>query len=303
MTPTALVTGASGFLAGHLITALRHAGHPVVAWSRSAGAVSSDRGITVAPWPAAAELAPAIARLERPIVFHLAAAADRSTTAPAVLFDANIRLTADLVAACAQAGVGGFVYAGSCAEYGPAPAGVPIPESAPLAAREPYGASKAAAGLWAQAVARQAGLGFAWARLFGLYGPGLRPPRLLPTIHAALRAGRPVDLTAGAQLRDWLYVADAADGLVRLGGFAAGGRQGAFNLCTGEARTTRDLATLFAQRMRADVGLLRFGALAERPNDQAWLVGDPAAARALGWSTGTELTAGLDAMIAALDGP
>src|SRR4029077_4453529 len=110
--------------------------------------------------------------------FHLAAAADRSASPPGALFNTNVRLTAALVQACADAGVRGFVQAGSGVEYGPVPAGVQVLETAPLAAMDLYGASKAAVGLWAQAVARHAGFGFAWARLFTLYGPGLRRPRL-----------------------------------------------------------------------------------------------------------------------------
>jgi nucleoside-diphosphate-sugar epimerase len=273
----------------------------VAAWVRTPIRDAADPGVRFEPWPAVASFARAIEQLDRPIVYHLAAAADRTERAPAALFETNVRLTADLVQACAEAGIRGFVHAGSGTEYGPAPAGLRIPESAPLAAVDAYGASKAAAGLWAQAVARDAGLGFAWARLFGLYGPGLRRPRLLPTVHAALRANCPVDLTPGAQVRDWLYAGDAADGLVFLGDHVGKGGQGIFNLCTGHGRTTRDLATMFAQRMGADLGLLRFGALPTRSDEAPWLVGDPAAAHALGWSARTDIGAGLDATIAALD--
>jgi nucleoside-diphosphate-sugar epimerase len=301
MTPTALVTGASGFLGSHLVKALRRAGHPVVAWMRTPGAAATDPGLRFAPWPAREALAPAIAALDRPLVFHLAAAALRTRGDPVAMFDSNIRLTGDLVIACAQAGVRGFVHAGSCTEYGAVEVGPPIRESAPLAAIDLYDASKVAAGLWAQAVAHKAGLGFAWARLFGLYGPGLRPPRLLPTVHAALRAGRPVELTPGSQIRDWLYVDDAVDGLLRLGAFAAEGHRGVFNLCTGHGETTRVISILLAQRMNADPGLLRFGALPARPSESPWLVGDPSAANALGWSAQTELSAGLDAMIVEFD--
>ncbi|HEY4920245.1 MAG TPA: NAD(P)-dependent oxidoreductase [Xanthobacteraceae bacterium] len=301
MKPTALVTGATGFLGGHLVRALRDAGFPVVAWMRGASAQADDPGLRREPWPSIEMLPPAIERLQRPIVYHLAAAADRRESDPAALFESNIRLTAELVAACARAGVSGFVHAGSSNEYGPAPVGVPIRENAALAATDLYGASKAAAGLWAQAVARDAGLGFAWARPFALYGPGLRPPRLLPVVHAALRQNRPIDLAPGAQMQDWVYVGDAAGGLLRLGEFARQGGQGVFNLCTGRPQTNRELATAMAQRMGADPALLRFGALPARANEPPWLVGDPAAARELGWTAMTDLATGLDATIAAFD--
>ena len=301
MRETALVTGASGFLGRHLVRALCDAGYPVVAWIRGAPAAPAPAGARFEPWPRLEALNDALARLEHPIIYHLAATADRNVSDPLAHFDNNIRLTASLIEAGAQAGARGFVHAGSCTEYGVVPDRVRVAETAPLAARDLYGASKAAAGIWAQAVARQAGLGFAWARLFALYGPGLRSPRLLPTIHAALREKHSVDLTPGSQVLDWLYVGDAVAALLRLGRHAGSGGQGAFNLCTGHARTMREVATMFAERMGGDARLLRFGALAGRQNEPPWLVGDPAAARALGWSADTDITAGLDATIAALD--
>lgn len=301
MKPTALVIGASGFLGNHLVKALRRAGYPVVAWVRTPLAHEPDAGLTTEPWPGVEAFAQAIARLERPVVFHLAAAADRAARNPGLQFESNVVLTAKLIQACASAGVRGFVHAGSCAEYERVPEGVPITEATAPGAVDLYGASKAASGLWAQAVARYGGFGFVWARLFALYGPGLRPPRLLPTVHAALRGKRPVDLTPGTQIQDWLYVEDAAAGLVHLGDYAAQGRHATINLCTGKARSTRDFVTMFAQRMNEDLGLLRFGGLPARQDEPRWLVGDPAAAQKLGWSARTEIGAGLDATIAAFD--
>jgi len=297
--PTALVTGASGFLGRRLVAILRRADHPVVAWYRGPSPPSIDPGLRWEPWPAIDALTAGIERLESPIIYHLAAAANRNAHDPAVQFESNIRLTAALVAAGADARARGFVYAGSCTEYGPTPAGVPIPETAPLASVNLYDASKAAAGLWAQAVARNCGLGFAWARLFSLYGPGLRPPRLLPLVHAALREKRA--LTIVSQVRDWLYVDDAAEGMLRLGDHAAAGGHGIFNLCTGRGLSNQDIVTRFAHRMGADVGLLDFRALSGREGEAPWLVGDPTAAGKLGWSARTELDAGLDETIAALD--
>ena len=84
--------------------------------------------------------------------------------------------------------------------------------------------------------ARSLGVPFQWVRLFGVFGPGEAPHRLLPYVHDRLSRGERVDLTAGLQWRDLLYVEDAAKGLLRAAEIALEGRLGPFNLCTGEAR-------------------------------------------------------------------
>ena len=117
--------------------------------------------------------------------------------------------------------------------------------------RDLYGASKAAGGRWGAALARSLGLPFQWVRLFGVFGPGEAPHRLLPYVHDRLSRGERVDLTAGLQWRDLLYVEDAAKGLLRAAEIALEGRLGPFNLCTGEPVTVRAMAEEVARQMGA----------------------------------------------------
>ncbi len=64
---------------------------------------------------------------------------------------------------------------------------------------------------------RQSGLRSLTARLPTVYGPGEHAGRLLPSLLDAARHSAAISLTAGLQKRDFIYVVDVADGLLRLG--------------------------------------------------------------------------------------
>lgn len=291
------MTGGTGFLGRRLVARLAAEGWRTTVWSRAGAGRDLPPGVAVAPWPPSdiAATRDAIVALDRPTVFHLAAAgiADRAGRSAHALWDGTIARTATLAMAAAEAGAAGFVQAGSYAEYGIRPSDHPVREDAPLAATDLYGASKAAAGGWAAAVARAAGMGFAWARIFAAYGPGEAPSRLLPHVWARLAAGVPVELSPGLQVRDWIHVDDVASGLMVAAEEASAGRHGTFNLCTGAGVSVRDCVLRFARLMGADERLLAFGAHPPRPDEPAWLVGDPAALKSLGWQPRWDLAEGL----------
>jgi UDP-glucose 4-epimerase len=104
------------------------------------------------------------------------------------------------------------------------------------------------------------GLRAVTARLFTVYGPGERAGRLLPSILEARRTGRPLQLSSGTQRRDFTYVEDAAEGLLKLG-LAPDLRCGIVNLATGRLATVR----VFVETAAAILGIpsehLEFGAI------------------------------------------
>jgi nucleoside-diphosphate-sugar epimerase len=272
-TGSALVTGGSGFIGRELVARLVVEGWSVVCVGRRDPHVSGARFVQIVQF--------SDSDLERvndyrfDTVFHLAAygvvPVDQN---PSSAFDVNVAGTAALVRAAARAGARSFVYTGSCSEYAEAKSGYPIPETHPIEARGLYGASKAAGGLWGQALARQLGLGFAHMRLFGVFGAGEASHRLLPSIVAALRQGQPAKLTSGTQIRDVLHVDDAVDGLLHAAAFVRGGHWPTFNLCSGIPVSVRAMALEVAAAMNAPSHLLGFGEMNQRSNEVPWLVGD-----------------------------
>lgn len=296
---SALVTGSGGFLGRALVGALCGAGVSVTCLVRGdAPAPPGTRPLRTRSLADLSEVAGAAVE----VVFHLAAYGvrpehrDRNET-----FAANVAGTAQVVALAQRLGARGVVYSGSCSEYARPPYGVPVGEDAPLTTASVYGASKAAGGMFGQAAARQAGLGFVWLRLFGAYGPGEADYRLLPQLLRQLAADQPVSLSPGEQVRDFLYVDDMVAGLVAAAGLALDGRCETLNLCSGRAVSVRVVAEQVARSLGKPDSLLRFGALPYRPDDVMWMVGDNARmTAATDWRPKVTLDDGIGRMAAAL---
>lgn len=177
--------------------------------------------------------------------------------------------TLRMARAAAEAGVKRIVGVGTCFEY--APSDQPLSVDSPLAASSPYAACKLAAFHALSQILPRYGVEFAWCRLFYLYGDGEDSRRLVPTLRENLREGRPVNLTSGRQVRDFLDVREAGR---QIADIALGDRVGPVNVCSGKAVTVRELAESIAGEYgRGD--LLKFGARKENAVDLPNVVGVP----------------------------
>jgi nucleoside-diphosphate-sugar epimerase len=243
----------------------------------------------------AEELRELVAPLEVDAVIHAAGSGvDPGRRAPGELVAGNLTLTENVLSAFRGHGIAAFVNVGSCSEYAPVADGQLVTESTELLPTSVYGGLKAATSLLARALASQYSIPFVGVRLFGAYGPGEAPYRLLPYLCARLCAGQDVDLTPGDQIRDLTYVDDVAEGLIRLA--QAPPDDGFVNLCSGRGTRVRDVALLAATALEADPELLRFGARTPRGDEPRWLVGSPAKLRTrLGWTPPTPLEEGVAA--------
>ena len=226
-------------------------------------------------------------------VFHLAAQADVrvSVEKPALDADVNVLGTIRILEAarCHQAKV---VFASSGgAAYGECDG--PAPESAPLLPLAPYGTSKVCGEEYLATWNRLYGTSHVSLRLGNVYGPRQMPhgeAGVVAIFMGLLRdGGTPTIFGDGSQTRDYVYVGDVADAMVR----ALDRDGGTYNIGTG---IETSVIELFGA-VRAASGVARDPAFAPaRLGELQRSVLDPAlAGRELGWRPDRSLAQGLSA--------
>lgn len=157
-----------------------------------------------------------------------------------------------------------FIHVGSALEYGQLEG--MATEERHAEPHTPYGKSKLEGTNALGVVARETGLKAVTARAFTVFGPGEHPGRLLPTLRRAALEGTPVRLSAGAQLRDFCYVEDVAEGLLRLGVSTAPPGE-VVNLATGRLIPVREFAETAARVLGLAPEQLHFGAESTRADE------------------------------------
>ncbi len=254
MSARVLITGASGFLGGHLARACAAGGDAVVGLSRS-GRVPADGGAGMAVDLLDAGAARAAVRDARPdVVHHLAALAStgRSWEDPERCLADNLRSTWSLLDAVRAEAPGARVLIAASGEgYGP-PARLPVDESAPLRPQSPYAVAKVTSDLLGGFFADAHGLSVVRARAFNSAGPGQPDTFLVGSLTRQAAAGvlagdDPVRVSGGAPdvRRDFTDVRDVVRAFRALAG--GGVEPGAYNVASGRPASARDVASVLEE--------------------------------------------------------
>jgi UDP-glucuronate 4-epimerase len=151
-------------------------------------------------------------------VAHLAALAGvrPSLERPAAYADVNVHGTAAVLDAAVRAGRPRVVFASSASVYGEREGGPFREEDPALRPISPYAATKRAGELLAHAFHHAQGVGITCVRIFTAYGPRQRPDLVVRKFAERMLAGLPLPIYGdGGSLRDFTYVDDLVDGLVR----------------------------------------------------------------------------------------
>ncbi|MFM7260869.1 MAG: GDP-L-fucose synthase family protein [bacterium] len=240
------------------------------------------------------------------VVIHLAAEVGgigANQANPGRYFYANMAMSLHLVEAARRAGIRKFVHTGTICSY---PKFTPVPfreddlwNGYPEETNAPYGVAKKAALVMLDGYRRQYGLASAYVLPVNLYGPhdNFDPatshviPALVRKCLEAQAAGRPeIECWGtGAASREFLYVDDAAEGIVRAAELIE--EPTPINLGTGGEITIGDLVALVAETC-GFTGRIRWDA--SKPDGQPRRCVDSArASELLGWRAKIELREGL----------
>jgi UDP-glucose 4-epimerase len=299
-----LVTGGAGFIGSHVVESLLASGHEVrVLDDLSTGSEANIEGLDVhsivgdvADFEVVKEAVAGTA-----CVVHLAAAraVGLSIEDPIGSDRINTGGTVNILTAARDAGVEKVVFGSSSSVYG-GTAPLPTQESAPLNPRSPYAVSKMAGEHYCRVFSELFGIKTTVLRLFNVFGPRQRPDSpyaaAIPLFIEAVLAGKPpVVFGDGKQTRDFTYVKDVAEAIVKavetdtarhvVCNIAAGGRHSIIDLL----ETLSDIVGVGANP--------RFEG--ERPGDVRDSQADISkAAEVLGWRPKTSFRDGLEATVA-----
>jgi UDP-glucose 4-epimerase len=307
--PHIVLTGAAGFIGAHVVRGLL---------SRGARVTGLDNLSLRQPAPLAgpgfrfiegdvrdpAPLAAATREGDVSVIVHLAAIHHIPTceAQPSQALDVNVVGTERVLEAARSAGVGRVVLASSGAVYDHSTR--PLEEDAPLLAHDVYALSKLTnerqLALWQGRVGGTAVV----ARIFNTIGPGDRNGHLIPELLEQLaRGGSGDDVVVWvgntAPKRDYVFVEDTADAIVRMAVTPLPTGQHFLNVGSGQEAGVLDVARLLA-RICGVTARFEVDPARVRQVDRARQLADIRRIRALlAWAPSLDLEGALRRIVAA----
>ncbi|NIA69670.1 UDP-glucose 4-epimerase GalE [Pelagibius litoralis] len=294
-----LVTGGAGYIGSHVVLTLLEAGYPVVvlddlstgrraAVPKAARFVKGDVGDR-------ALLSQILGQHAVTNVMHFAGAivVPESVVDPLKYYLQNTGKSRNLIQACIEAAVSGFIFSSTAAVYGQGD-GAPVSETAPAQPASPYGTSKLMTEWMLRDVARAHGLNTAVLRYFNVAGAdpkgrsGQSTPGATHLIKVACETacgrrpsmkifGTDYDTPDGTCIRDYIHVTDLADAhLACLQALENQGGQFLFNCGYGHGYSVKQVLEAVE---RVSGRKLKTRQAERRPGDVARIVADVSAIR------------------------
>ncbi len=197
-----LVTGATGFIGRRLVEVLRACGHTVQELSSEHGDIADP--LTLAKF----------ADTELDFAFHLAGRTfvPDAWREPGEFKRVNVKGTANVLELCRKKKIP-LTYV-SAYLYG-IPNSLPIKETDRIQPNNPYALSKFLAESTCRYYAQHFDIPVTIIRPFNIFGPGQKGHFLMPEIIAQLKANKTIHLQDLKPRRDYLYLDDLVDALVR----------------------------------------------------------------------------------------
>lgn len=277
--PRAAVTGGAGFIGSHLVDALLNGGYDVIVIDdfssgslRNLSQHEENPKLQIRKGDVMNQDALAHHFRGCRFVFHLATRNVRlSINRPTAVHDVNATGTFNALKAAVDAGVEKFMYVSSSEVRGD----MSIREKKEFAPETIYGASKLAGEYYTGVFQRSGYIETVIARPYNNYGPRSHyqghSGELIPRFITAALSGKPFTIFGdGNQSRDFVYVKDTADAMIKLmGNKNSGGKT--FEICSGAKISVNDIAEKIASLMNIEQEIKYVYA---RPSDLKSLCGD-----------------------------
>src|SRR5438132_6134331 len=246
-----LVTGGAGFIGSHLVETLTAQDRRVRVFDDfSTGLKSNLDGLRTEIVTGDLANVESVQRAMEGVnvVYHLGALASvaRSVEDPGATHRACNTGTLNVLDAARRAGARRVVYAASSSAYGGRSDPNGQIEAAPLEPLSPYAAAKLAGELYMQTFAHTYGLETVRLRFFNIFGPRQRADSpysgVIALFIAAISAGKsPMVHGDGLQSRDFTYVANAVQALMKAADAPKNAVGEVYNVGTGRSISVLDL--------------------------------------------------------------
>lgn len=219
-----LVTGSTGFIGKHLIPSLRNAQYEIIEANSISGDIAEES--TWRKFP------------KVDVVIHLAGKSyvPASWTDPASFIGCNLMGTVAALNYCKMHDsrlifISSYLYGN--------PLELPIPETAPLKATNPYALSKKLAEEACKFYSDSLGVNITILRPFNVYGAGQDENFLVPSIIRQVSSGKDIEIKDLEPKRDYIYINDLVDALVKAVSYSK--KFDIFNIGSGKSHSVQEL--------------------------------------------------------------
>lgn len=286
-----LITGASGFLGGHLAERLAQAGARLHLVSRRPPSVRLPGDWHQQDLSDAEGTEALVRRVEPELIFHLTSESRGGAELDNVLptFRNDLSCAVNCLVAAARIRCRRTIIIGSLEE----PVGQSGIASAAPTSLTPYSVAKYATHIYTDFFSAVYGLPVVMVVLFMTYGPRQKPYKVIPYTILTLLAGGQPRLSSGKRLVDWIYVDDAIDCLTAAGTMP--GVEGkTFEVGSSELVSIASVTNMIASLIPGSKEIV-FGAEPDRGHNRVSDI--TLAAKHLDWRPRTPLRQGLEATI------
>jgi len=293
-----LITGANGFVGRHLSKKLLASGARVSELIRSTELLPYEvvKEQYLLDLVDSAKVMDLFTHLEPDYVIHLAGLKTRvnDTSQFFETYNENLSMSLNVIGACRSlASFKKLIFIGTSEEYGQAL--TPYEENQKELPTSAYGLSKLAVTQILSALFHSQQFPSVVLRPTVIYGPGQGEDMFLPALVQSLLAGKDFAMTAGEQRRDFIYIDDVVDAIIKALNANERANGKIVNIGAGVSYQIKEIAALVENLINPATGdLIKFGAVLYRPNEvMDYSVVITRAKELLDWHPSTTLEEGI----------